>query len=760
MRIAIIGQGYVGETAAVSFAMAGHRVTGIEAQSDRLAILQSGQAGVVEPGLSEAIAEQMAAGRLDFVQNEAQLGNEQLDAVLISVGTPPHPEGGANLDYVRQAFRQVLAIQPQPKAVVVTSTIPPGTSDQLLAEFEAIDPTLRKRFAHNPVFFSQGNAIDEWRNPHRLIFGTHNPELEPLLSELYRGYRPETPVMIMRPASAEFVKYGSNNALAIAISAINQMTPAIDKRGALIDEVVEGMGHDPRILRAILPPGLGFGDSCLIKDLLAMSESAREIGEVLQLVDAAYSVNAHQRQIPVDFALSQFGIDLALKKIAVIGLSNERLSDDMRKAPSISIVNQLTQYAGEVATWDPLLPSGQQDELFPDAVQYTSIADAVRDADMALILTEYDEVVEADWETLAATMNGDRIVIDGRNCLPLRLLQSTGLTYYGFGRPLTDDSGKTIRSLSTGAVTEGNPYFGHATDMYKHLLLVNVLAIESPTHVAETHAGSATYRLPTADTDPGRDYGVRHFLATSGSDPQLAVSRFRQQLMDGSPDEYPGSAALAMRELGTGTTYTFCEIGSSSRANLRSEAARLGLNDQVRIVGTDGLSEIWSRAANVADPSQVLVHIDPFEPKDAPKGISSPQLAAKLGDLGFKVVFWYPFADPADRGAMEPQIKTAMAGSTDKVWVGEIATAAEGARFPVSPITGKGSLAGCGIVAINMSPEAVNAMHTLGQALVTSYDGRRLPDGTNGSLEFTTSVTPSMYCRANTPSVANTEGLD
>ncbi|WP_406729083.1 nucleotide sugar dehydrogenase [Streptomyces sp. GD-15H] len=430
MRIAVVGQGYVGLTGAVALALQGHYVTGIEQESGRLARLLAGEAPVYEPGLPEQLAAALATGRLRFAAELEPLHRQwPFEVVLIAVGTPPSADGTADLLQVQVALEEVAGLLPQP-CTVLKSTVPPGTSQTLLTA----RPGLRGRYAYNPEFLNQGSALDDWQTPARVVAGTTSPACLAVLREMYAGVA--CPWIVTTPTSAEMIKYASNAFLATKISFANELARLCTLPDLDIDTVIQGVGSDPRIGHALLQPGLGFGDSCLPKDTAALAHWAAAHGIHTPLLNATIDINAAQPQTAVTVLAQGLGRDLAGCEIAVLGVRYEPWSDDLRAAPSRTIVPSLLREGARVRVWDPGTSPDELMRLFPAAVPQGNLPDAVRGAHGALVLTEWPQVIEADWVGLAELLAPPRVVVDGKNCLPAHRMRSPFLAYRSIGNRL------------------------------------------------------------------------------------------------------------------------------------------------------------------------------------------------------------------------------------------------------------------------------------------------------------------------------------
>jgi UDPglucose 6-dehydrogenase len=431
MRVSVVGQGYVGLTAAACLAEQGHLVTGVERDEVRLDGLRRGVLPFFEPGLSELVSRMRAEGRLSFERSCAQLPPPE--AVVLAVGSPQLPSGGADLRQVSAAMSEILSLRQFPAILVVKSTVPPGTSSRLLGMQTRVDGgvLLKDRYVYSPEFLSQGSALDGWRNPSRIVVGTEANSVLPLLEDLYRGI--DAPWVLTTPTSAETIKYASNAFLATKISFINEIAGICDDVGASIDDVVQGISLDPRIGSHFLRPGVGYGGSCFPKDTKALAHLSNLKGRSMPLLDSVIAVNNAQRVRVIQVIEDElWGRPGAV--VAVLGLSFKPDTDDIREAPSVPIVSDLVAAGYLVRVWDPAVPVSTVESAYPGAVRVARLPDAVAGAAAVVVLTEWPEVIESDWSELAREMAEPGLVLDGRNCLDPNRLIAEGLRYRGFGR--------------------------------------------------------------------------------------------------------------------------------------------------------------------------------------------------------------------------------------------------------------------------------------------------------------------------------------
>ncbi|MGW7431587.1 UDP-glucose dehydrogenase family protein [Streptomyces sp. NPDC054861] len=449
MRTAVVGQGYVGVTGAVALAQQGHRVVGVEQDWERLASLRAGEPPVFEPGLVEQMTAVLRTGRLDFVEELPDaIVADPLDAVLICVGTPPAADGSANLSQVLAAIDEAAELAGDP-LVVLKSSVPPGTSDMLLAEY----PELRQRFVCNPEFLNQGSALDDWHAPARIVAGGLDPTALERLRDLYAAV--SCPWVTTTPAGAEMIKYASNAFLATKISFANELARLCTGPDLNIDHVIQGVGLDPRIGHALLQPGTGYGDSCLPTDTTALARWAAERGIATPILDATVRTNEQQPGAILRLLKESVGAELDGREIAVLGVRYEPWNDDLRAAPSRTLLPLLQGLGATVRLWDPGLTPEELLHLSPRAVPHTDLPAAVTGAQAVLVLTEWPQVVEADWADLATRMSGPRVVIDAKNCLPPLVMHRAPVVYRGIGnrRPVNAPADASAHVAAGGPIS-------------------------------------------------------------------------------------------------------------------------------------------------------------------------------------------------------------------------------------------------------------------------------------------------------------------
>ena len=439
MKLTVVGTGYVGLVTGACLADVGNRVLCIDIDPKKIATLEAGGIPIYEPGLKEIVANNVAAGRLKFSTDLAE-GVAYGDIQMIAVGTPPGEDGSADLQYVVAAARNIGSHMNSPKIVMDKSTVPVGTADRVR---EAIAEELNKRGADikfsvvsNPEFLKEGAAVEDFMRPDRIIIGTDDPDTIETMRELYAPFqRSHDRLMVMDVRSAELTKYAANAMLATRISFMNELALLAERLGADIESVRKGIGADPRIGYQFLYPGIGYGGSCFPKDVQAMQRTAAAAGMNLKLLDAVERVNYSQKHVLTHKIVKRFGENLAGKTIAVWGLAFKPNTDDMREAPSLVLIDGLTQRGANIVAFDPVAMKEAKHLLAGnDKVRLAESAnDALTGADALAIVTEWKTFRSPDFVAMKAALKAP-VVFDGRNLYEPASMQELGFDYYPIGR--------------------------------------------------------------------------------------------------------------------------------------------------------------------------------------------------------------------------------------------------------------------------------------------------------------------------------------
>lgn len=442
MKITVIGTGYVGLVSGACFADVGNDVLCLDVDPAKIKILEDGGIPIYEPGLQEMVKRNVAAGRLHFttdVEKAAHFGTVQ----FIAVGTPPDEDGSADMKYVIAAARNIGKYMTDYKVVVDKSTVPVGTADRVKA---AIADELAKRGVNtpfsvvsNPEFLKEGAAIDDFMRPDRIVVGCEDEQAALNMRALYAPIqRNHDRLIVMDIRSAELTKYAANAMLATRISFMNELANLAEKLGADIENVRKGIGSDPRIGYDFLYAGAGYGGSCFPKDVQALVKTAQDdAGIHLQVLTAVEAANDAQKRVLGGKVLKRFGTDLTGKHFAIWGLAFKANTDDMRKATSRDVIQDLLDAGATITAYDPVAMKEAQ-HCFPDEPRLTyadSQTAALEGADALIIVTEWREFRSPDFDALGRALR-ERVVIDGRNLYDPALMQDLGFEYCGIGRGL------------------------------------------------------------------------------------------------------------------------------------------------------------------------------------------------------------------------------------------------------------------------------------------------------------------------------------
>jgi UDPglucose 6-dehydrogenase len=431
--LVVVGAGYVGLVTGACLAGTGRSVTLVEVDAGRCEMIARGEAPIYEPGLSDLLKDVVERGTLT-VRPDLEGALEESRMVMIAVGTPPLPDGRADMRALNIVAAQIAASAQPDTVVVVKSTVPPGTARRLMRLFATVP--MKLHVVSCPEFLREGTAIGDITEASRFVVGGDN---DSAVARVVRVLNPfDTPVLRTGNTAAELIKYGSNAFLATKISFINEMANLCDLLNADVDDVARGMGLDPRIGGASMRAGLGFGGSCFPKDVAALEDAARREGFSFWLLRSAIEVNEQQRMRFIQKIRDAIGNHLDTRRIALLGLAFKPGTDDLRQAPSIVIAHRLMELGAEVIAHDPAaMPIAR--ELIPELELAPDPYTAVAGADVVAIVTEWPEYVELDWARAAALVR-QRNIVDGRNCLDPQLVAEHGFNYHAMGRPSVNTS--------------------------------------------------------------------------------------------------------------------------------------------------------------------------------------------------------------------------------------------------------------------------------------------------------------------------------
>ncbi len=432
MNLAVVGTGYVGLVAGTCFAESGNDVICVDIDGKKVATLKGGKVPFYEPGIEELVRRNLEEQRLSFTTDLAT-AVRQSSVVFIAVGTPQGLDGNANIEQVLATSKAIAQAMDGYRVVVNKSTAPVGTTDQIRIVMAGAT-THPFAVVANPEFLKEGAAVEDFMKPDRVVLGGEDPQAIELLKELYEPFvRTGNPILVMDGRSAEMSKYAANAMLAMKISFINEVANLCEKVGADVGEVRRAIGLDRRIGPHFIFPGAGYGGSCFPKDIRAMIAMGEETGLELPLLRGVEQVNDRQKGILVEKVKRHFGPDLSDRTFAVWGLSFKPRTDDMRDAPSITVIESLLKAGATVQAYDPEA-TAEAKKVFADRIRYhRRNYDALKGADALLIITEWNEFRRPNFRYIKELLKNP-IIFDGRNIFDPEELRRLGFTYYSIGR--------------------------------------------------------------------------------------------------------------------------------------------------------------------------------------------------------------------------------------------------------------------------------------------------------------------------------------
>lgn len=436
MKIVVAGTGYVGLVAGVCFAEAGHNVTCVDVDENKVKLMEAGVSPIYEAGLEELMKKNNASGRLHYT-TDYKSAYKDPDAIFIGVGTPELPDGSANLSYIATVSRQIAETVEKDCLVVVKSTVPVGTNDkveQFIKDFLIND--VKIEVASNPEFLAQGSAVHDTLHAARIIIGTESRGAEEKLMKIYEPFG--LPIVSVSRRSAEMIKYACNDFLALKISYMNDIANLCELVGANIEDVAKGMSYDERIGANFLKAGIGYGGSCFPKDTKALKFIAEKAGYHLETVEATVSVNTKQKTRLFQKASNRM-ITFQGLKAAVLGLAFKPGTDDLREAPSIDNVELLLAGGAQVYAYDPVAADNFK-KRYPEgkigngSITYVNTPEeALESANICFIFTEWNEVRAVPVKSYRELMQTP-LVYDGRNIYDIKEMKAQGIEYYSIGR--------------------------------------------------------------------------------------------------------------------------------------------------------------------------------------------------------------------------------------------------------------------------------------------------------------------------------------
>jgi UDPglucose 6-dehydrogenase len=427
MNLTVIGTGYVGVITASVFADFGNHVFGLDIDKKRIETLKKGKVPFYEPQVEEFLKRGLASGRLKFTTSYKE-SIPHSEIIFICVGTPQKESGEVNLDYVFEVSKQIASYIKSGTIVVIKSTVPPGTTDQIK---KIIKKITKKNFslASCPEFLREGQAIEDTLHPSRIVIGSDDSKTIQTLLNLHKPINGK--IIICDVNSAQMIKYAANAFLATKVSFANSIARLCDKVGADAKLVMDGIGYDPRIGRQFLYPGLGFGGSCFPKDTAALSYLAKSVGCPLKIIDVAKEVNQEQ----IDYILKKINSlcrGAKGKTIGILGLSFKPNTDDIREARSVILIEKLQKQGAKIKAYDPVAIKNAQ-KIIKNATFTKNPYQTAKDAHILVIVTEWNEFKDLDLKKIKKLMKTP-IIVDGRNIYEPQMIKKLGFTYEGIGR--------------------------------------------------------------------------------------------------------------------------------------------------------------------------------------------------------------------------------------------------------------------------------------------------------------------------------------
>lgn len=437
MKIAIVGTGYVGLVTGTCFSEMGVDVTCVDVLEEKIENLKKGIIPIYEPGLEEMVHRNHAAGRLKFTTSLKSCLDD-VEIVFSAVGTPPDEDGSADLKYVLEVARTIGQNMNKYILVVTKSTVPVGTArkvrDAIQEELDKRRLDLKFDVASNPEFLKEGDAVDDFMKPDRVVVGVESDKAKDLMERLYKPFMLNNYRLIFTDVpSAEMIKYAANSMLATRISFMNDIANLCELVGADVNMVRKGIGSDTRIGSKFLYPGCGYGGSCFPKDVKALIKTAEKNGYSMRVLQAVEEVNETQKSVLFNKLMAFFNGDIKGKKIAMWGLSFKPETDDMREAPSLVLIDKIINVGGTVKAYDPISMKETQRRI-GDKIEYAQdMYDAVLDADALMVVTEWKEFRLPSWAVVKKAMR-NHFVLDGRNVYEKDEMNELGFEYGCIGK--------------------------------------------------------------------------------------------------------------------------------------------------------------------------------------------------------------------------------------------------------------------------------------------------------------------------------------
>jgi UDPglucose 6-dehydrogenase len=432
MRIAVIGTGYVGLVGGTCFAESGNEVLCVDNNQEKLAKLRAGEIPIYEPGLEALFERNTKEGRLNFTDSVKE-AVDFAEIIFLALPTPPMEDGSADLQYVLAVSEEIGKWLKEYRVIVNKSTVPVGTADKVRDKIASLT-NVEFDVVSNPEFLREGAAVNDFMKPERVVVGTTSERARKLMARLYKPFvMSGNPVIFMDERSSELTKYAANSMLATKISFMNEIANLCERVGANVDMVRRGVGSDSRIGKRFLFAGVGYGGSCFPKDVSALYKTARAYDYDFQILDAVMNVNRSQKHVMVEKLETYYGSDLSGLTFAMWGLAFKPNTDDIREAPALTIIKEITERGGKVRGFDPEAMWQVREYTDLDVELVDSQYDALDGADALLIVTEWNEFRTPNFDKIKAKLKAP-VVFDGRNIYDLDMMAERGFYYNSIGR--------------------------------------------------------------------------------------------------------------------------------------------------------------------------------------------------------------------------------------------------------------------------------------------------------------------------------------
>ncbi|WP_316862085.1 UDP-glucose/GDP-mannose dehydrogenase family protein [uncultured Cohaesibacter sp.] len=433
MKISVIGSGYVGLVSGACFTEFGHSVICADLDQSKIDALNSGRIPIYEPGLEQIVKRNSASGTLSFTTDVEQAVRDT-DVVFIAVGTPSRRgDGHADLSYVYAASKSIATAMQGYTVVVTKSTVPVGTGDEVERIIRDTNPDADFSVVSNPEFLREGAAIEDFKRPDRIVVGVEDRRAQAVMEEVYRPlFLNQSPLLFVNRRTSELIKYAANGFLAMKITFINEMADLCEAVGANVQDVARGIGLDKRIGPKFLNAGPGYGGSCFPKDTLALAKTAQDYEHPVRLIETTIAINDNRKRAMARRVISACGGDVRGKKVAILGLTFKPNTDDMRDAPSISIIQALQDGGAIINAFDP---EGTEEarKILHDVSYFSNAYEAARGADALVIVTEWDTFRALDLGRMKEELNSP-VLVDMRNIYRRDDVEQAGFAYHCIGR--------------------------------------------------------------------------------------------------------------------------------------------------------------------------------------------------------------------------------------------------------------------------------------------------------------------------------------